>query len=222
MLFKFLTLFVLHAAEVEYVRTSYNFTQKSPEAKLLTKCTEIPYSYLEELEGFRRVTTEIQTLLHGPDYFARAGEITQLSERMKTHSERLNEMARPEWNTEIYSIYLEWKILLADFFPPPGRDEKGWLVSYGGIKEQTINRIVLMGKRRPDLKQSDTAAFTLNGPKYLTVRIQKPATLLEFCQLIRTVEVDYTVRYYQTPFNPESDLRFNYEKKFKLIFEELK
>jgi hypothetical protein len=221
MLFSFFFFSLLHASEVQYVRTAYNFKAGSPEEKLLKRCAEIPYSYVAELEGFRGVSREIQTLLHGPDYFARAGELKALSEKLRMHSERLNELAKPEWNTENHFIDLSWALPAAEFFPPPGQDDRGFRVNYGGLKEQTINRITLMGKERDDLKQPKWAAYFSVRPKYLFVRIDKPATLLEFCQLIRTVEVDYTVRYYTTPFKPYSDLRLDFEKNFKLIFEEI-
>ena len=203
-------------ADATYVTTTDNFNSMTATGDEY-KCDSIDPVYLQEQLIFNKLSRQLQDLLHEPDPAAFSSEISSLKTELEVHTERLIELARPEWNTEDYRIALYWEIPAEHFFPDPKLIRGAFYKKNGEFLSFDIKQIYLMGERRPDLVGYGGFGIWIKATpppnSMLQVSLFKPATLLEFCQFVHTIEINIDVNYVLKSF-PNVPLT----ERLKLVF----
>ena len=189
-------------ADVKYIATHYSIIPGSEQERDWNKCAEISPSYLEELMRFRELARDLHNLVMGPEYPGRAGDITKMRAELKIHSDRLLLLSKPEWNIQNRRWHLKWTIPGSEF-------------SECNVLGYTAGDIRLLGERRPDLKDWLWVLLDKGRFRDVEVMLSKEATFLEFCQMVRSIEIDFSVDY-ECPWTFVAPA----QKKYKLIFGE--
>lgn len=110
-------------------------------------------------------------------------EATELADEIQKNSALVKKLSQENWSNPEVGNEINWEISNADFPLLPGEVR---------ITDAKVHKIYFMGEEREDLLSKVTIDPTANR---LKVSFEQDATILEFCQLNKTLMVVVEVKY---------------------------